>query len=104
MDLSKTIAVTAVVLVCVLAAGHALAQATPEAEPETPERKLSPAAAAADLELSRRQEAADARRHAGEERALLERQANEDISRRCQIKPVMTDAEIDACKLAYRGG
>jgi hypothetical protein len=63
MDLSKTVACTALVLVVVLAAGHALAQDT----------------------LSER-----------------ERQRQEQFMRDCTIKPVMTDAEIEKCRIAHR--
>jgi hypothetical protein len=63
MDLSKTVAFTALVLVVVLAAGHALAQET----------------------LSER-----------------ERQRQEEFMRDCMIKPVMTDAEIEKCRIAHR--
>ena len=64
MDLSKTVACTALVLVVVLAAGHALAQ----------EKTLS-------------------------ER---ERQRQEEFARDCTIKAVMTDAEIEKCRIAHR--
>jgi hypothetical protein len=63
MDLSKTVACTALVLVVVLAAGHALAQGT----------------------LSER-----------------ERERQEQFMRECTIKPVMSDAEIDKCRIAHR--
>ena len=63
MDLTKTVACTALVLVVVLAAGHALAQGT----------------------LSER-----------------ERQRLEDFMRNCTIKSVMTDAEIEKCRIAHR--
>jgi hypothetical protein len=63
VDLTKTVACTALVLVVVLAAGHALAQGT----------------------LSER-----------------ERQRLEDFMRNCTIKSVMTDAEIEKCRIAHR--
>ena len=63
MDLSNTVACTALVLVVVLAAGHALAQET----------------------LSER-----------------ERQRQEEFTRDCTIKPVMTDVEIEKCRVAHR--
>jgi hypothetical protein len=55
MDLSKTVACTALLLIVLLSAGHALAQSTP--------RKPVPKKPVA-----------------------------------CEIKPVMTDAEIEACR------
>jgi hypothetical protein len=64
MDLSKTVAYTTLVLVVVLAAGHALAQETT---------------------LSER-----------------ERQRQEEFARDCTIKAVMTDAEIEKCRIAHR--
>ena len=63
MDLSKTVACTALVLVVVLAAGHALAQSG----------------------LSER-----------------EKERLADFIRDCTIKSVMTDAEIDKCRIAHR--
>ena len=63
MDLSKTVACTAVILVVLLAAGHALAQ-----QP-----------------LSER-----------------EKERLEEFTRLCTIKWVMTDAEIERCRIAHR--
>ena len=63
MDLTKTVACTALVLVVVLAAGHALAQGA----------------------LSER-----------------DRQRQDAFMRECTIKPVMTDAEIEKCRVAHR--
>jgi hypothetical protein len=63
MDLSKTVACTALILLVLLAAGHALAQAG----------------------LSERDK---------------ERQA--EFMATCTIKSVMTDAEIDKCRIAHR--
>jgi hypothetical protein len=63
MDLTKTVACTALVLVVVLAAGHALAQGA----------------------LSER-----------------ERERQDAFMRECTIKPVMTDAEIEKCRVAHR--
>jgi hypothetical protein len=63
MDLSKTVACTALVLVVVLAAGHALAQET----------------------LTER-----------------DRQRQDEFMKACTIKPVMTDAEIEKCRIAHR--
>lgn len=86
MDLTKTVACTALVIMVVLTAGHALSQDKP------------PAADAAAL----KQQAQEARERAAEEKRLARKQLDEEISRRCVIKPVMTDAEIDACRVAYR--
>jgi len=59
MDLSRTVACTALLLVVVLSAGHALAQKP-------------------------------AKRSAGKQ------------AQACTIKPVMTDAEIQTCRIASR--
>ena len=86
MDLARTVACTALVIMVVLTAGHAFSQDKP------------PAVDAAAL----KQQAQEARERAAEEKRLARKQLDEEISRRCVIKPVMTDAEIDACRVAYR--
>lgn len=63
MDLSRTVACTALVLVVLLAAGHALAQEA----------------------LSER-----------------EKSRQEEFMKVCTIKPVMSDAEIERCRIAHR--
>ncbi|TAK84841.1 MAG: hypothetical protein EPO20_13460 [Betaproteobacteria bacterium] len=88
MDLSKAVACTALVIIVVLTAGHALSQD-------------KPTALAVD-EAAKTQEAVEARERAAEEKREARRQIEEDIARRCVIKPVMTDAEIDGCRVAYR--
>jgi hypothetical protein len=60
MDLSKAVACTAVVLVVVLAAGHALGQSEPE------------------------------------------KRKQEEFMAACKIKPVMSDDEIEKCRVAHR--
>lgn len=86
MDLSKAVAGTCLLIIVLLAAGHALSQDT------------SPVADAATL----KQLAQEERERAAEERRLARKERDEEISRRCTIKPVMTDPEIDACRVAYR--
>lgn len=86
MDLSKTVACSCLVIIILLSAGHALSQDKPPA-PEAATQKEDPQLA---------------RERAAEERRLKYRQLDEEISRRCTIKPVMTDAEINACRVAYR--
>jgi hypothetical protein len=97
MDLSKAVACSALVIIVVLTAGHALSQDKPPA---------SDAAAPPAADASAKKEAALSaqaeRQRAAEEKRLARKQRDEEISRRCVIKPVMTDAEIDACRLAYR--
>jgi hypothetical protein len=61
MELSKTVACTALLFVVVLAAGHALAQDT--------ER---------------------------------DKQRKEEFTKACTIKAVMTDEEIEKCRIAHR--
>ena len=63
MDLSKTVACAALLIVVVLAAGHALAQES----------------------LSERQ-----------------KQRIDEFTKACRIKPVMSDAEIEKCRIAHR--
>ena len=63
MDLSKTVACTALILVVLLAAGHALALDT-----------LSP----------------------------REKERRDEFTRACTIKSVMTDAQIEKCRIAHR--
>jgi hypothetical protein len=91
MDLSKAVACSALVIIVVLSAGHALSQDKPPAPADD-------AAAKKEAALSAQAE----RERAAEQKRLARKQLDEEISRRCVIKPVMTDAEIDACRLAYR--
>ncbi len=93
MDLSKTVACTCLVIIVVLSAGHALSQDKPPAPADKP--------AAVDA-ATQKQMAREARERAAEEKRVARRQLDEEISRRCRIKSVMTDAEIDACRVAYR--
>lgn len=87
MDLSKTVACAALVIMVLLTAGHAFSQDKPPA---------------ADEAALKKQEAQVERQRVAEERRLELARLNEEIARRCVIKPVMTDAEIDACRIAYR--
>lgn len=87
MDLSKAVAGTCLLIIVLLSAGHALSQDKPPA-----------AVDAATL----KQQAQEARERAAEERRLARKELDEEIARRCTIKPVMTDPEIDACRVAYR--
>jgi hypothetical protein len=89
MDLSKAVACSALVIIVVLTAGHALSQDKPPA-PDAAAKKEAALSAQAERE------------RAAEQKRLARKQLDEEISRRCVIKPVMTDAEIDACRLAYR--
>jgi LmbE family N-acetylglucosaminyl deacetylase len=89
MDLSKAVACTALVIIVVLTAGHAFSQD-------------KPTAAVAAEEAAKTQEAVEARERAAQEKREARREIEEEIARRCHIKPVMTDAEIDGCRVAYR--
>jgi hypothetical protein len=93
MDLSKAVACTALVLMLLLSAGHALSEEKPAAPEEKP---------AISAEAAKKQQAQIARTRAAEEKRLAQKERDEEISRRCVIKPVMTDAEIDGCRIAYR--
>lgn len=86
MDLSKAVAGTCLLIIVLLSAGHALSQDKP---------------AAVDA-ATLKQQAQEERERAAEERRLARKQLDEEIARRCTIKPVMTDPEIDACRIAYR--
>jgi hypothetical protein len=90
MDLSKAVACSALVIIVVLSAGHALSQDKPPAAADAAAKKEAALSAQAERE------------RAAEQKRLARKQLDEEISRRCVIKPVMSDAEIDACRLAYR--
>ena len=85
MELSKTVAVLALVLGAVLAAGYARGTETgwPAGAKETVQDRLVA------REALRRAELADHHRR------------KEDFARRCS-KPLMTRTELEACRVAYR--
>ncbi len=89
MDLSKAVACTALVIIVVVSAGHALSQDKPLAV-----AALDKTQEMEDLQITRER--------AAEQKRLARKQIDEEISKRCAIKPVMTDPEIDSCRAAYR--
>jgi hypothetical protein len=85
MKLSTIVATAALVLAGVLATGHAFGQeSTPmPAAKETGQEKLD-------------------QREAKRRAAVVEhKKRKEDFARRC-IKPELTDAQLEACRVAYR--
>lgn len=104
MDLSKTVACTALVIMVLLTAGHAFSQDKPPAVDEAAAKKpeAQQAAAKKPEAAAKKQDAREARERAAEARRLEIVALNEQIARRCVIKPVMTDAQIEACRVAYR--
>lgn len=68
------------------------------AEPSSHQKKL--AALAADDAAFKRAEGPQGRREEATARAVKERQ--DEFSRLCRIKPVMSDPEIEGCKRAYK--
>lgn len=85
MELSRIVALTALFFILVLI----LAPAALGADDARERARALAADEAAEL---KRVEAQDTRR----------RVRQKDFDRRCAIKPVMTDAEIEACRVAHR--
>jgi hypothetical protein len=85
------------------------AQPAKPAIPPTPEKPVALPADEPDVQMSeeelakqRKEEEAEARKKAAED-ALAERQRQrEERLSKCVIKMVMTDQEIDYCRVAYR--
>jgi hypothetical protein len=44
----------------------------------------------------------EARRTAEQQRVKAAQARKDELLRRCKVKPVMTDGEIEACRVAYR--
>jgi hypothetical protein len=86
MDLSKLVAVIALIIVVALAAGHSLSAeiVRPVGVSETVQEKLI------EREAMRRAALADHTRR------------KDDFQRRCSGKPYLTRAELEACRQAYR--
>jgi hypothetical protein len=71
----------ALLLAAVLVAGRAFAGAAPEVKTIASE---------------------DARKLAEERRVRAAQAKKEELMRLCRVKPVMSDGEVDACRVAYR--
>jgi hypothetical protein len=69
---------------------------------DTGEHAKALAAAASDEAAIKRIESEDARRLAEVRRVKLARAKKDELARRCRIKPVMSDGEIESCRVAYR--
>ena len=89
--MKPSIPVALMTLTFAVAAGQALSQTAEQ-------KKL--AAMAADDAAFRKAQLVQGR--LPPEPQLTQREKMERFDRLCQIKPVMTDAEIDGCKKAYR--
>ena len=88
-----------VALALALAACAGLTAGTADAaEPSSHQKKL--AAMAADDAAFKRAERSQGRQEEPTARAAKERQ--DEFSRLCRIKPVMSDPEIEGCKRAYK--
>jgi hypothetical protein len=83
MDLSRTVASTAVVLAVILAAGHALGQAGAPALKPTAQEKV------VDREAQRRA-------------AVEDQQRRKDAFDRACNKPLKSDMDFDLCRTAYK--
>ena len=85
MDLSRTVGSMALVLAVLMAVGHARGEDSNQAPAlkETAQKKVDA------REAQRRAAVADQQRR------------KEDFARRCN-KPVKTDSELEACRVAYR--
>jgi len=96
MKLSEALALALLVLALaiVFVSGRVLA---------ADEKVKSLAAEAAGDEVAiKRLQGEEARKAAEHERVKAAQAKKEELMRRCKLKPVMTDGEIEACRVAYR--
>jgi len=96
MKLSEALALALLVLALaiVFVSGRVLA---------ADEKVKSLAAAAAGDEVAiKRLQGEEARKAAEFQRVRAAQSKREELMRRCKVKPVMTDGEIEACRVAYR--
>jgi hypothetical protein len=102
MNPTKTMAGTLAALLFALPVVVPAQTATPPAsavqEPAEADEAETPAQAAA----RKKAERDERQRLAVAERAAKEKELQEEIVRRCVIRPVMTDPEIDTCRVVYR--
>jgi hypothetical protein len=71
------------------------------AAPEAKARSLA-AEAAGDEQAIKKLQGEEARKLAEQQRVKSAQAKKEELLRRCKVKPVMTDGEITACRVAYR--
>jgi hypothetical protein len=86
VELSKTIAWTALVLAVILAAGYA--QGEPE-EPAAPDKRVT---------VQERLEAREAQRRA----AVEEQRRRKDAYERACTKPIRSETQLNDCRAAYK--
>ena len=107
MKLSEALALALLVLALaiVFVSGRVLAA------PEVKVKSLAAEAAGDEVAIKRLQgeearklaiQGEEARRTAEHERVKAAQAKKEELMRRCKLKPVMTDGEIEACRVAYR--
>ena len=98
MKLSEALALALLVLALaiVFVSGRVLAA------PEDRAKALAAEAAAGDEVTIKRLQGEEARKAAEFQRVRAAQSKREELMRRCKVKPVMTDGEIEACRVAYR--
>src|SRR3954454_21912167 len=96
MRLAETVALSAVFLILAIAltSGRALS--------EPNERARALAAEASSENAIKRLQSEDERKLEEASRVKLAQAKKDELLRRCRVKPVMTDGEIEACRVAYR--
>jgi predicted Holliday junction resolvase-like endonuclease len=72
------------------------------AAPDAKVKALAAEAAAGDEATIKRLQGEEARKLAEQQRVKAAQAKKEELLRRCKIKPVMSDGEIEACRVAYR--
>jgi hypothetical protein len=97
MKLSEALALALLVLALaiVFVSGRVLAAPDDKA-------KALAAEAAGDETAIKRLQGEEARKAAEFQRVRAAQSKREELLRRCKVKPVMTDGEIEACRVAYR--
>ena len=96
MRLAETVALTAVFLIAAaaLTSGRALS--------EPNERAKALAAEASNENAVKRLQSEDERKLEEARRVKAAQAKRDELLRRCRVKPVMTDGEIEQCRVAYR--
>ena len=99
MRLAETVALAGLFLIAAaaLTSGRALG------EPNERAKALAAAASAPDDGAAlKRLQSEDERRIAEARRVKAAQAKKDELVRRCRVKPVMTDGEIELCRVAYR--
>ncbi len=97
LKLSEALALALLVLALaiVFVSGRVLAEPTDRA-------KALAAEAAGDEAAIKKLQSEDERKILEQQRVRAAQAKKEELLRRCKIKPVMSDGEIEACRVAYR--